>query len=202
METVTTELSPRSQAKRRAILEVSAELFSERGFEKTSLKALAAEAQVSTSTIYTYFEDKDDLLEQAICARLDALLEAVAAETDEADDPIESLIRRVRLIHRRVAADPLICRIIVYQRHVVGGRLREHVERVTDSLNKMGTESLRRAIAAGNLGCEDPEALNDVFRLCMQGWVLNSLRGTQPISEQRVTEALVGLVRAAAREQA
>ena len=71
-------LSPRSAAKRLDILETAAELFAQRGYEKTSIKELAAEAQVSTSTIYTYFEDKTDLLDSVVQTRLTALLDQVA----------------------------------------------------------------------------------------------------------------------------
>ena len=191
-------LSPRSRAKRREILEVAGELFSERGFEKTSLKTLAAEAQVSTSTIYTYFGDKDDLLDQVIRTRLDSLLEETVDEVDEARDPIEELVEGVRRVNGRVAGDRLLARIATYQRHVVGQGLREHAQRVIERLEQACTASLRRAIAEGRFRCEDPQALNAVFRLSMQGWLLSSLQGTEVVSEPRMTEALVDLIRAAA----
>lgn len=194
----TEDLSPRSQAKRKEILEVAAELFSERGFEKTSLKTLAVEAQVSTSTIYTYFDDKLDLLEQVIRTRLDALLEGAAAEVGDSTDPIEGLARGVRLINRRIAGDPMIARILTYQRHVVGRGLRDHVDGVVARLDEMATRTLRRAIAVGDLPCDDPVALCAVMRLYMQGWLLSSLKGTEEISERRATEALLALVQAAA----
>ncbi|MBW2279502.1 MAG: TetR/AcrR family transcriptional regulator [Deltaproteobacteria bacterium] len=194
-----TTLPRRSEARRREILEVAALLFAERGFEKTSIKALAAEAQVSTSTIYTYFADKSDLLEQVVRSRLDALLGGLLADVDAVDDPLDALLIGARHLHARLSADPMLGRILTFEPHVVGRGVRQYARSVVERINQVSTELIRRAVARGEFECADPEALNALMRCAMQGWMLNSQRGHEPVPEPRMTEALLDLIRRAAR---
>ncbi|MCP4005877.1 MAG: TetR/AcrR family transcriptional regulator [bacterium] len=191
-------LQRRSEAKRADIIETAAEYFAERGFEKTSMKALAAAAQVSTSTIYSYFEDKTDLLEQTIRARMDGLLATAEQEMKLASDPLEALVRAARRVNRGLSNDPLLTRVFTFQRHIVGRRVREYTQRIADRIDDLCRESLRRVIANGDLECEDPEALTAVMRLAMQGWLLSAAEGAAPVSEKRMTEALLALIQTAA----
>lgn len=48
--------------KKEKIIEVATKLFSERGFEKTSLAAIRKEANVSNGLIYHHFKNKNELL--------------------------------------------------------------------------------------------------------------------------------------------
>ena len=52
------------QGKRSAILKATLELISERGFHGTPMSMIADEAEVGTGTIYRYFENKEDLIDQ------------------------------------------------------------------------------------------------------------------------------------------
>jgi AcrR family transcriptional regulator len=56
------------QQKRMAVLRAGAQLFRERGFDRTSLDDIANELVVSKRTLYYYVESKDDILFQ--CNRL------------------------------------------------------------------------------------------------------------------------------------
>ena len=47
---------------RRAVLDAARELFAELGFERTTMRAVAARAAVDPALIYHYFGDKDGLL--------------------------------------------------------------------------------------------------------------------------------------------
>jgi TetR/AcrR family fatty acid metabolism transcriptional regulator len=50
------------EARRAQILDAAAAVFAERGFHRTTIKAIAAVAGVAEGTIYNYFESKDALL--------------------------------------------------------------------------------------------------------------------------------------------
>jgi methylphosphotriester-DNA--protein-cysteine methyltransferase len=56
---------PKSDSKRRAIVEAAKQLFLAQGYEHTSLENIAAAANVSKPTLYGHFRDKDDLHLQA-----------------------------------------------------------------------------------------------------------------------------------------
>lgn len=191
-------LPRRSAAKHRDILEAAAEFFAERGFEKTSMKALAAEAQVSTSTIYSYFHDKTDLLEQTLRARVDSIVSAAELEAELVSTPLEALVRKARRINQGLSNDPLLKRVFTFQPHVVGRRIREYAEGVARRIDELCQESMRRAIASGELACEDPQALTALMRLSMQGWLMSAAAGSAPVSEERMTEALLQLIQTSA----
>jgi len=188
-------LSPRSAAKRQDILDVAADLFAERGFEATSIKTLAAEAQVSTSTIYTYFKDKVDLLDQVIEARIEAVFRHVETGASEISDPLETLIESTRILNRKLASDPLLAKILTYRSHATGRRIAQRARAVLERIDAWAVTSIEAAVTAGRLHCEDPEALNGVLSLSFQGWLLNQGYGDHRISEDRLSEMLVTLLR-------
>ena len=66
MESDVEELSPRGRAKRDQILEAARRLFLERGFERTSMEAIRAEAGVSKPTLYSYYPGKEALFDAVL----------------------------------------------------------------------------------------------------------------------------------------
>jgi AcrR family transcriptional regulator len=54
----------KSAIKRKAILEAAARIFSEKGYIDSSIKNITDEAAVSVGTFYTYFNNKEEVLEQ------------------------------------------------------------------------------------------------------------------------------------------
>jgi TetR/AcrR family transcriptional repressor of mexJK operon len=54
-------LSPRSQVKRQQIIEAAQRLFLRDGFARTSMDAIRDQARVSKPTLYTHFDNKENL---------------------------------------------------------------------------------------------------------------------------------------------
>jgi TetR/AcrR family transcriptional regulator len=63
--------------KRRAILNRSAELFSEHGYDRASMSRIAQACGVSKANLYHYYKDKEELLFDVIRFHLEDLLEVV-----------------------------------------------------------------------------------------------------------------------------
>jgi AcrR family transcriptional regulator len=84
---------------RQAVLDAARELFSELGFERTTMRAVAARAGVDPALIYHYFDDKDGLLFAALQPPVDAATVfaglAAAADRARADRAGEELVRRL-----------------------------------------------------------------------------------------------------------
>lgn len=78
---------------RQEILDAASELFVKEGFENVSMRRIADKIEYSPTTIYLYFKDKAELLEQ-VCqetfARLITHLERILGQTG---DPVERLRR-------------------------------------------------------------------------------------------------------------
>jgi AcrR family transcriptional regulator len=79
---------------RRAVLDAARELFAERGFERTTMRAVAARAGVDPALIYHYFGDKDGLLFAALQPPEDAAT-VFAGLASAADRTGEELARRL-----------------------------------------------------------------------------------------------------------
>src|SRR5262245_8023287 len=83
---------------RQEILEAARELFAENGYQDVTIRRIAEKIEYSPTTIYLYFEDKDDLLHQ-ICeetfAKLYATLEKLTSDRS-AGDPLIPLRNGLR----------------------------------------------------------------------------------------------------------
>ena len=79
---------------RRAVLDAARELFAELGFERTTMRAVAARAGVDPALIYHYFGDKDGLLFAALQPPVDEATVFVGL-ADAGDRAGEELVRRL-----------------------------------------------------------------------------------------------------------
>ncbi|MEO1326928.1 MAG: TetR/AcrR family transcriptional regulator [Pseudomonadota bacterium] len=63
---------PKCDTKHEAILQAASELFMDIGYARTSMDAIAQEAGVSKQTVYSHFQNKDDLFRSCIMAKVRA----------------------------------------------------------------------------------------------------------------------------------
>lgn len=76
---------------RNEILEVSRELLIEHGFGKLSMRNIAKRANVTATSIYLHFDNKDDLLLALIDQSIEHLKEKLLNEIDPSKDLIRQL---------------------------------------------------------------------------------------------------------------
>lgn len=89
----------KAQARAEEILEAAAAVFARRGFDRASIREIAAEAGMSLAGLYYYFHSKDELLYRILDRAFDAILGRLAEVTREGTGPEE----RVRLfVHRHL----------------------------------------------------------------------------------------------------
>jgi AcrR family transcriptional regulator len=139
----------RGQATREHLVAVATGLFTEHGYDGTSIEAVLRAADVSRGALYHHFPGKDALFE----AVLDTVYERVGAEGARAvegvDDPVDAL-RAACLAWIRSTKDPVVRRVMLLDAPAVLGwqRWREIDERRT-----LGTikATLRFAAAGGRI---------------------------------------------------
>jgi TetR/AcrR family transcriptional repressor of mexJK operon len=86
--------------KRAAILDAGKRLFPTKGFDGTSMDAVAAEAGVSKLTVYSHFRDKETLFQEVLKAKCQEQLPHAAFELD----PSLPIRRQLMEIGRRFVA--------------------------------------------------------------------------------------------------
>jgi AcrR family transcriptional regulator len=110
----------RGRSTRAHLLATATELFSQRGFENTSVELVLERAGASKGSLYHHFANKEALFE----AVLDSVEAEVAASLVKAargmDDPIEAL-RAACKAWLRLARDPLVRQVVLLDAPAVMG---------------------------------------------------------------------------------
>ncbi|NWL78263.1 TetR/AcrR family transcriptional regulator [Pseudomonas taiwanensis] len=93
---------PKDPAKRKAILEAAKNLFLQKGYDGSSMDAIAAEAGVSKLTVYSHFTDKETLFSAAVKAKCEEQLPELLFELP-ADASIQHVLLNIgRSFHRLI----------------------------------------------------------------------------------------------------
>lgn len=162
------------------------------------MRELAAEAGVSTATIYAHFATKTDLIRALIRVRWEQALIGMIERAAQITDPLDRLLTSITHLNHAIAADPLLRQLLVTPRRIGDAQLEQEAAPIEDMMDARCTEAIRTAVAARRLVCDDPEALAVLIRISMQGWLLTESKRRQPMSEERLTRVLVDLIRRAA----
>jgi AcrR family transcriptional regulator len=78
---------------RQEILDAASELFVRNGYENVSMRRIADKIEYSPTTIYIYFKDKAELLEQVCKETFGRLVERLSKIMAQPGDPVERLKR-------------------------------------------------------------------------------------------------------------
>ena len=78
---------------RQEILDAASELFVRDGYENVSMRRIADKIEYSPTTIYIYFKDKAELLEQVCRETFGRLVQRLTKIMEQPGDPVERLKR-------------------------------------------------------------------------------------------------------------
>ena len=99
--------SPRQIARREAILKCARESLSKHGYEGLTMRGLAEEVGVATSTLYNLYGNKDDLL----LAAVDDLLVELADSARSAEmEGIDAILMMNEVTTAQIQKDSTLCR--------------------------------------------------------------------------------------------
>ena len=99
--------------KRQKIRSAAYRLFSERGYDDTTIRAIARRAGVGLGTVFAYAADKRDLLFLIFNDELAALTEAALAEIDDRRSLLDQVLRVFRAHYRYFARQPELSRFML-----------------------------------------------------------------------------------------
>jgi AcrR family transcriptional regulator len=182
---------------RQAFLNAAIKLFSEKGFENTSVDELAKEAGVGKSTIYGYFHTKNEIF-LAFCEDEIDFVFADLAEKRDPDTPIQMqlptlFMEQFRYVTKNYDFGRILVREMAFPKELTMEKSKDHSDRYLSALGGI----LRRAISRGELR-DDLELLYisghfyAFYLLILSAWYERRLK-----SEQEIEEALRKLMRQA-----
>jgi AcrR family transcriptional regulator len=161
--TASEPLAPRWQRRKTArpgeILDAALDLFARQGFPATRVQEVAAQAGVTTGTVYLYFESKETLFKAAVLQAMDAMLtlseERVRAHQGTAESLVIELTRRW---WKTATTDPRyagIPRLIAAETERFPDLAHHYVTEVLDRAYAMYIKVLKRGMANGEFRQHD-----------------------------------------------
>ncbi|GAB3326163.1 hypothetical protein GCM10027451_51320 [Geodermatophilus aquaeductus] len=144
---------------RQALISGALDLFETQGYRQTTVAQIAAAADVSTKTFFSYFHNKADVLFVGAEARVDTALRVIA-ERGPDDEVVDVLVRAVeRMLADDSADDPAARltrqRLILSEPELQGHALRRLLSKqaqMVDTLLAAYPAQLDAVTAAGTIG--------------------------------------------------
>ncbi len=168
---------------RAALVEAAERLFGEKGYEKTTVADIAAAAQVSTRTFFSYFRAKEDVLFAGTDRRLQAIAEAFEAVPDlgllpavhlifervlAASDDMASPARLATMLAKPELQAQALQRLIAAERLIAGWLRRAYPDRLDDVLSGAVAGAIVGGLVGALLGGiergDPPDALRQQMR--------------------------------------
>ena len=192
----------RAEATRERILDAAGRCFAERGFRRTRLEDVAADAGVSRALVHTYFEGKANLLRTVRNRALSGWRSAVEPEIDRAITATDRLTAMIRHTLRYARTRPFLQAILADDgRAVVLGPDPTSRDAI-DTWRSRLTDLLRAGIASGEFAADlDVASTADGLRAMQLGVIDRMHRRDGPIdvSSEEHVEAVVRLLVAGVR---
>jgi TetR/AcrR family transcriptional regulator len=142
------------------IISAALKLFARQGIEKTSMKQIAEEADVSVGKLYAHFRGKDDIVRDLLDEAFEDLKRKKEAACRPGDTALEQLRCKVRagVAHFKEHVDFLI---IYHNENPMScsGKARSAIEENVEDVAKL----LAQAMDDGDIPPEDPYTLAAVY---------------------------------------
>lgn len=162
---------PKDQTKRKAILEAAKALFLRKGYEGSSMDAIAAEAGVSKLTVYSHYCDKATLFSAAITAKCEEQLpERLFEFSPQAS--LESVLLKIgghyhQLVNSRESVQ--LQRIVVSMATQEPRLARMFYEAGAQHMLNEMSHLLKLAALTGRLRVDDPHKAAERFFCLLKG---------------------------------
>lgn len=173
-----------------AILDAAERLFRERGYQASTIEAIAAEADVAIGSIYLHFKGKEDLYLALVERVLDANERYLADAYARHAEPLDQIVAAGEAYLRFHVDHPLAFRLIALRD--VGQSTDERVEaarrRIAERLDAMVRDlagAIERAIEAGEVREVHPFRAATFMWAAWNGVLALHVRGTLDDRELR-----------------
>ena len=159
------------------MLQVTAELALEGGWDAVQMREVAQRADVALGTLYRNFPSKEYLLVSVMISDIQGLTDRLAVRPPQGEDPVERVVDVLRRANRALQRQPQVT--IAMIRALVSGN-----EEIAPAVSE--TRSLMRRIISDALGLDGADEdlvltidlLSDVWFAALVSWI----SGVEPAS--------------------
>ena len=171
---------------RRAILDAAGELFLQHGYEGFSLRQVAAHIGYSATTIYRYFENKDELLFAILSDGFRAFGRTLHAAAHSIRDPLQRLEALGRAYIEFGLQHPVHYQVMFMQRaDFLFERRQGHDQPMIDSFTIL-REAVKAAMDAGVMQRGDVDAYSHALWAAVHGLTSLAITGGAWFTPERV----------------
>ena len=166
------------ERRRQQIIIAAKRVFSQKGFNRSTMEDIAQEAELSPGTIYLYFKNKDELYASLSLRILQYILLRVEHVNEEKDmNPEEKIRALMEAMYDVYEFDPLI---IINIFHLQSSETLKNLSSdLLEELNELSSKSIaliaqifQEGIEQGYFIDKHPVALTDIFWALFSGVVL------------------------------
>lgn len=174
------------------MLDVTARLAAEGGYDAVQMRAVATEADVALGTLYRYFPSKEHLLVSALLRQIDSLYDRLAVKPPEGSDSVErvgNVLRRansalqrqqqftVAVIRALASGDETVAPVVREVRELMSGIISsaigssmptEEERLITEILQEVWLSSLVAWISGVEPAASVTRKLEDATRLLLK----------------------------------
>ena len=173
---------------RRRILDATGALFVEHGYEALSMRQIAEHIGYSATTIYRYYDDKDDLLFAIVREGFQRFGRALAKAARSSDDPRARLSALGHAYVEFGLKNQVYYRLMFMQRFdlIFDGRPKQE----TPMIDSFGVvrQAVEEAMEAGVLRRGDPETTATVIWAVVHGITSLAIAGSKRFSRKHMRE--------------
>jgi AcrR family transcriptional regulator len=169
------------------IIRVATQCFSERGYQATTVEEIAARVDISRVTFYTYFENKEALLQTIFDQRLSAYQEELEAILAAPLSHREKLRQIVAHQVTSLTADQPAIRIFISEEKALPPRIARRVREIYSQIDRLLEQEAVKGIAAGELIDVPPRLLVYAF-MGMCNWLYRWYQPEGPFTQEMIVE--------------
>ena len=171
----TSTLTQSQQERRDRMLEATAELAQQGGWDAVQMREVAQRSDVALGTLYRYFPSKEFLLVSVMLSDIEGLADRLAVRPPEGEDPVERVIDVLRRANRALQREPQVT--IAMIRALVSGnqdiapavlQTRLMMRRIIS--DALGAEAGDEDVAEGDGLMMSIDLLSDVWMAALVGW--------------------------------
>ncbi|MBB1489546.1 TetR/AcrR family transcriptional regulator [Oceanospirillum sediminis] len=176
-------------SKKQAILTTAQRLFSESGYQGTSIDLVVKESNSSKPTVYNNFPTKQALLHELL---KQAIEEATLFRTDLRSSADISVTTSLIRAFSHIIQTPLqlaIYRICYGERHKLDEESRQLFKNFEDSLTQWFKEQLQ-----ASQGQITDDKVFTIRAICREGLIIPAISGEKPVPEEQLVQIIEAIL--------